>query len=371
MNHRGGWRWALIGLVALRLAAAAAPVEDEHRWSGPLRWLSAHPFDGIFLDQQPLDGALPRKPVFGFSISHFNTMSLSPNVLGTPAGQALQANSAAHQPQTLLNIPSLLATARATPGEFYYFADTETTRLDFRYTRPVGRQWGWQAEVPVWGHVGGFFDETIEGFHDVFNFPKLNRDLAPHNRVQLVVAHGNDSRAYTGPFEPSLGDIVIRGFHAPLLESPSCPALMLSASVKLPTGPASRFLGSGRWDWGGAVHVAKSLGDFRVNTTVGHTWHGGWSGLPSISTHPTWDVLFGGEYRISNKWTTTMQFAWREHTLKAAAPGLFATPAWTMGVGFSCRAEKSLWLDGAFLENLSAKSRSYDVGLQYQMRWLQ
>ncbi|NUQ01959.1 MAG: DUF3187 family protein [Armatimonadetes bacterium] len=189
-------RWIVLPLL-LALSSTRA---DDWRWAGPLRYPSAHPFQSIFLETPALDPVLPAKGTLDLRLGHYNTQTVSTNTYFTPAGQALLLNTAQGRPQTPLAAASLAATARTRPDQTYLFADTETTRLDLTWLQPLAPGWGVQVEVPFLGHHGGVFDPVIEGFHGAFNFPTLGRNDAPHNRTQLFVARGDDSRFYDGPF---------------------------------------------------------------------------------------------------------------------------------------------------------------------------
>jgi len=361
-------RGTLVIIGLLCAAAVAEPEVDIRPWAGPLRWPNAHPFQAIFLDQPALDAVLPPEPEWDLRLTHFNTMAYSRNVDTTPAGQALILNATTGAPQTPLDAASLAASAAARPGETFLFADTETTRLDVSYLHPFGNQWAVGVEVPIIGHHGGVFDKVIEGFHGAFNFPNLGRNRAPVDRVQLFAGRGTQSRYYDGPWEPALGDIVIRGFHAPVSEGPEQPAVALTGAIKLPTGPASRFMGSGSPDWGIGLSMAKALGDFRLTFTGGHTWHGRWAGLGSVPIDNTFDAQFGAEYRINDFWSCSAGFQIQEHPLAHAEPSSFGRTSYGVGVGFSHRAG-GMVMEGGFFENLTEDQNSYDAGLMLRLNW--
>lgn len=356
-------------MTALWLALVVAVPGDGWQWSGPPRYGNAHPFSAIFLATPALDPVLPGGPTWDFGWSHFSTMALSPNVLRTGPGLELLANQAAGRPQTTLDVATLSLIARATPDETYLFADTETSRLDIRYLHPFDPRWGLEVEVPIVGHFGGWFDEVIETFHGAFNFPDLNRGLAPHGQTQLFAARGGQSRSFDGLWSPSLGDIVLRGIHAPVPEGPENPAVALSASLKLPTGPPSRFAGSGSFDFGLAWHLAKRFGDVRLYVSGGHVWHGKWAGLRDVPIANTFDLHLGGEIRFSRQWSAGAQLSRLEQALARANPDTFGRPAYNLAAGFTWQPDQRVHLGFWFLENLTEDNNSYDVGVQSSLRW--
>ncbi len=355
------------GIALLLWLSAAASAED--RFGGPLRFVDAHPFHAVFLDVPALDAALPDGPTVDLRLSQWNTLAIAPSVLASPAGALLQNNLANNRPQQELSAPLLAAWAAANPGQTFLFADTETTRLDLTWLQPIDRRWGFQLDLPLLGHHGGVFDDVIAGFHQMFNYPDLGRPYAPVNRTQLMVASGAETRFHGGPFAPSLGDIVVTGLHAPVRENARDPAVMLSAAVKLPTGAASRFAGSGSWDWSLGLHLARTWGDFRGTFSGGHAWHGPWRGLRSVPIRNTFDAQLGLEWSISDNWAVVAQVARREQALATADRRTFGRPAYNLGTGFRWRPRATWLMEGGFFENLTEDQNSYDVGIQYRVRW--
>lgn len=356
----------LAGLIAVPLAGA----EDGWPAGGPLRFPNSHPLRAIFLETLPFDGQLPAKPTFELETYHFNTWTFADALTAYPEGARYLAALGPGEPRHQLN-PAALAAQVAAGGarDGVFVVDTESTRLDFVYTQPFGRRWGLQLDVPLWGHHGGFFDPVIETFHSWFGYPADNRPQVGRNRTQVFYARGAESRSYDGPFEPALGDIVLRGFHVPLEETAEHPAVALSAALKAPVGPASRFLGSGRWDVNAAVHARRTIGDFRLYGTVGHTWHGGWSGLPRTPTDNTWDLHLGVSWQFADGWAFDVGAARQEFALATALPAELGKAAWIIGGGVRRRLDARWTLEGAFFENITEHKNTYDSGISLKLRW--
>lgn len=356
-------------MIALLWALVIAAPGDGWRWSGPPRYPNAHPFSAIFLGTPSLDPVLPEAPTWSFQWSHFSTLAISPNVLKTGPGQELVANRRTGSPQTPLDTAALAAIAAGQPSETFLFADTETSRLDIRYLMPLGPRWAVEFEVPVVGHLGGWFDGLIEGFHGAFNFPDLNRGLTPADRTQLFAARGDQVRVFDGPYTPSLGDSLVRGLYAPVDEGRRRPAVALSASLKLPTGTPSRVTGSGSFDFGVGWHLAKRFGDVRLYAGGGHVWHGRWAGLSDVPIANTFDLHLGTEIKFSRQWSAGLHVARLEQALARASSATFGRPAYNLAGGFSWRPEQRLQLDFWFFENLTEANNAYDVGIQSTLRW--
>ncbi len=160
--------------------------------------------------------------------------------------------------------------------------DGESERLDFTVRHGLAPHWEIGANVPFVRHSGGYLDNLIIDWHDLFDLPQNGRDLAPDDRIAI---------GYVGPLGQvgvfddvsGIGDVQI--FAARELG----PTTALRGHIKVPTGDADELLGSGgvdvgvslghegsiseRWLWGANVGVnflsdADVLGD-HVRPVVG------------------------------------------------------------------------------------------------------
>jgi hypothetical protein len=377
--------WVTHLLLALLLADPATPAPDktiapppktavpvkpkaERSWadSGPVALMNGNPVHAVFLDQPLVDPALPQRGRLEFRITEFSTCTHSSNFLGTPAGATLNANYLGHKPQTLLDHASLAATAAATSGQVYMFLDTETSRLDLDGTYPFGRHWGVNLDVPVMGHSGGAFDWFIRAYHQTLGFPDLGRGLAPMSRSQLFIASGSQSRFFDGSSAPELGDIVLRGLYAPLLESRHSPAALIHADIKLPSGCPSHFMGSGAMEYGLGVSLAKGVGQWRFYTGLGYTIHNHWAGLGNIPVTNTLDGHFGIEWRSSKRWSLQAQMTRQEQALAPAKPSDVGEAAYLVGTTMRYRVSDRLSWEFGLLEDLKYES-AMDAALQFRI----
>jgi len=126
--------------------------------------------------------------------------------------------------------------------------DYEITRLE-----ATGR-WGWRNREELWAQAalmnrgGGFLDPWITGWHrDVLGWTDPNRDAAKNGEVVLQQDGRYSKRSAWGISDVTLGWTRSLG-----------PTTSVSAAVKLPTGSASDFLGSGNVDLGVSIdHLHK------------------------------------------------------------------------------------------------------------------
>jgi len=118
------------------------------------------------------------------------------------------------------------------------YEDYEAIRLSWIRTQPWGKGADWWFEVPIMSRNGGVLDGLIDLFHNSFLGNRhQERDAAPKNRHVMRLPGSN--------FGPGLGvgDI---SFGASRKLGPNTVG---RAAMKIPTGNASKLLGSGGFDF--------------------------------------------------------------------------------------------------------------------------
>jgi len=137
--------------------------------------------------------------------------------------------------------------------------------LDMELFRPAfSLAWGflpdWEVglELPFLHFEGGFLDQFIQDFHDVFGLPNAGREFVPNGRFSYVFRQNGTSLYEVGtvPFRPS--DLVLHVKRNLLVETRAAPAVAGTFYLKLPTGSPSHGTGSGMPDMGFQVAVEKN-----------------------------------------------------------------------------------------------------------------
>lgn len=139
---------------------------------------------------------------------------------------------------------------RASKGALQVEEDGETTRIAWvrRNALGDGTEWGW--ELPVLSRGGGFLDPVIDWWHaNVLHWSNPERDATPFGRSEVRLPGSPQFGSAAG-----LGDVSVFGARS------IGPNVVLRCALKLPTGDASRLLGSGGVDAGAMVDARRPLG---------------------------------------------------------------------------------------------------------------
>lgn len=243
--------------------------------------------------------------------------------------------------------------------------DGEGERITLALRYGVGRDLELGVDLPFVAYNGGMFDGFIEDWHEFFGLPQGDRPDAPKGRLHFDYTKDGQERLRMDDSTFRLGDVrVSSGWQLYHDGSANPAALVLRASLKLPTGSSSRLTGSGSTDlalwvtgssdyllpdsWGHATLFAAAGGmamtDGRVlkeqrENLVGFGSMGfGWSPADTFAlkvqlsghsafyngsefselTAPAMQLLFGGTLAFSPR--TTLDVALSEDVIVGASP---------------------------------------------------
>jgi len=349
--------------LLLNLALAGATPPNAADLGGPLRLRNEFPFAAIFMSTPPLDARIPARRRLDVELTVANTYATPSRTTYSPAGLAWQASPT----PTTIDQASLAATALADATHNYYLADVETTRLDLRFTQPLGRRGLFEVELPVKMHSSGFLDPVIDGWHGLFGFDPAARPNSPDNAQQVFFARGGDVLALGGQSGPALGDLTVRGLAQLSPVSRGWPAVAVSAAAKLPTGAASRLMGSGGLDVGAGLHLTHEAGPVTLHGTAGLNHHSAWRGMASVPVGDSLDLHGGLELRLSRRWSALAQLSlYGSPFVDSDTKGIgSAASCYGLGARYNTGACQ---LEAGWVENIVRSNSSHDFGLYAKAR---
>lgn len=355
----GASRWLTLVLLGLSSAWCAADAD----WNGPLRLRNEHPFVTLFAATPPLDARVPTRPRLEFDGAFANTYTYNNTAANSPPGQLY-----VKAPKPIrFDLAALAAQAPGHPSKTYYVADTETTRLLVRYTRPTTRRSAFEVEVPLFMDSGGWLDDLIGGFHRMFGMNPVGRQHAVSGQSQLLYAHGRNVLLVNGQRGPQLGDVTLRELVNLVPGNRRRPWVSVSAAVKVPTGAPSQLGGSGCWDATLGLHLTGEVGRLTTYGTLGWDWHGGWRGMSDVGLRNPLDLHLGADYRLTRDWSLVTAFSFTGAALKVNESGSLGRPASTTALAARRRFGANS-LEFGYLENIVNNENAHDFGLYSKWR---
>jgi hypothetical protein len=178
----------------------------------------------------------------------FNVRNQNPSILvyGLPGCSSTDLLSVGESSLQLRFDASNHSKSSDTPQERITL-DGETYRMAMIYSRGFGNGWQAGVELPVIAHRPGIMDNFIESWHNTFGLSNGNRASWPKNRLLFRYSRNGLVEAELTEGSTGVGDLQL-WIARKLLVSEEGGQVALHASLKLPTGDAERFQGSGSND---------------------------------------------------------------------------------------------------------------------------
>jgi hypothetical protein len=127
--------------------------------------------------------------------------------------------------------------------------DGETYRTNFNLRYGINGRFEMGLDITCIGHTGGYLDNFINNFHDIFDLPDDGRSEAPLNRLVYSYERNGIRLVNLTDSANGLGDLRLNAAWQLYRETGSRPeAMALRLSLKLPTGDSDKLLGSGGID---------------------------------------------------------------------------------------------------------------------------
>jgi hypothetical protein len=148
-----------------------------------------------------------------------------------------------------------------------------------------------------WRHIGaGSLDSFIDNWHDFFGLPEGARPVLPNDEMHIYYGTLADSILETHESHSGIGDLTLgAGYELTQSMNGSATAWL---TVKLPSGSADDFTGSGGTDATFAIAGERRLGERWMSYgQVGVTRLGDSELLPTLQEDWVWSALAGIGWR--------------------------------------------------------------------------
>jgi hypothetical protein len=176
----------------------------------------------------------------------FPTRDLNPLLAGYGLPSALPARVArdSWSLATDINWASTSLVQRA--GSEHLIVDAETREARLTIGRSGSSGFAAQLELPYRYTGGGVLDDAIDSWHDFFSLPEGARSTMPTDRMRIVYQRAGATLLDVNSSASGLGDASLDFGYS--LRSTGATAAAAWLSIKVPTGDADRFTGSGATD---------------------------------------------------------------------------------------------------------------------------
>jgi hypothetical protein len=181
--------------------------------------------------------------------------------------------------------------------------DAETRELRMSLGRGFGNGYAVRIDVPYRQTTGGSLDNFIDEWHDIFGLPEGARPSLPRDALQITYDRDGRRLIDERASQSGIGDISLQ-LGKRFGTSPFAGWI----TVKLPTGNADTFTGSGSVDVGAALAFEHSFGDrYGVYAQLAGTWLGDTDRLRQQQENLVWSGVLGVHARVFKNLTLTAQ----------------------------------------------------------------
>jgi hypothetical protein len=233
-------------------------------------------------------------------------------------------------------------------------AETREARMTLGRSWPSG--FAAQLQIPYRYTGGGVLDSFIDSWHDIFGLPEGTRALSPKDRMRIAYGSGNTVLFDERSSQSGLGDISLDFGRS--LSATSSTAIAAWLSIKLPSGDADKFTGSGTTDVSLALAGEHRLGRaWSVFGQAGVAWLGEGERLADRQRDFGWSALAGIGWQVSQGLQLKAQLD--AHSAVFDDPDLdFLGEAFVLSVGGDYRFASGWQLDVAVSEDIAVESAS-------------
>jgi hypothetical protein len=235
--------------------------------------------------------------------------------------------------------------------------DAETREARLTLQRALTDGFAVQLQIPYRYTGAGTLDGFIDSWHETFGLPEGERAELPKDRFQIGYARSGRALFDTTTAGEGLADIEASIGYA-LVANPQS-ALTAWLGIKLPTGDADKFTGSGATDVTLLIAGERRLADrWSAFGQAGATWLGDGDLLTQQQKSVVWSGLAGISWQAWRGLSLTLQFD--AHTAAFDSGLKFLSDSVLLTVGGDYRFASGWQLDVGVSEDIAVE-RSPDV----------
>ncbi|NOS80266.1 MAG: DUF3187 family protein [Nitrospira sp.] len=227
----------------------------------------------------------------------------------------------------------------------------ETMRSGMFLRYGMAERWELSLEVPVLYRSRGFMEGAIKAVEGATSGVAPDRTELEQVSYVFNLSRGGRTIASGREGVVGLGDSTVTSKYQLLLETAWMPAVSVRTALKLPTGNAGQYYGSGNPDMGFGLAVEKGFADrwmlyVNLNGVVPT------GRIAGLALNPTISSLIAVEYLWSENFSLTAHFNYYSSPFRGVGTRALDQAVTESVAGFSYRLTQHLLWQGYAVENL-------------------
>jgi hypothetical protein len=238
--------------------------------------------------------------------------------------------------------------------------DAETREFSIELSRALGKGFALRLALPYRHTSAGTLDGFIDSWHDFFSLPEGARPALPRDSLSIAYARDGQWLIDERSSHEGIGDVSMQ-----LGKQLGAAPITAWVGLKLPTGDAQEFTGSGSVDVTLALAAERAFGGrYAAFAQVAATYLSEGERMPSLQKDFAWSALAGMSARLFDRVTVTAQVG--AHTAVFDSAADFLSDAVTLTVGGTYRIARSWDLSFAVTEDIAVETAP-DVVFIFQL----
>jgi hypothetical protein len=227
----------------------------------------------------------------------------------------------------------------------------ETLRSGMFLRYGVAERWELSLEVPVLYRSRGFMEGAIKAVEGATSGVAPDRTELEQVSYVFNLSRGGRTIASGREGVVGLGDSTVTSKYQLLLETASMPAVSVRTALKLPTGNAGHYYGSGNPDMGFGLAAEKGFADrWMIYVNLNGVVPTG--RIAGLALNPTISSLIALEYLWSENFSLTAHFNYYSSPFRGVGTRALDQAVTESVAGFSYRLTQHLLWQGYAVENL-------------------
>lgn len=254
------------------------------------------------------------------------------------------------------------------PQDTAWFLDAEVLRSALSGRVGLGSSLFLSAEIPWISHDAFTADRVIDTFHRAFGLGQAGRTDFPTGRfVAMFQAPDGPMRFDNRMPKPGIGDVSASLSWRPA-PMPGGGTLGVDVAVKAPTGAAVDYNGSGSWDAGVLVFLARTGRLWRFDAEAGIVFPGRWRGTLPFSVAPFGRAFLSAARRCGARSLIGASVTYEQSPFRREALGPVSSAGMEVALGFERALARDMAVRLTVTEHMSALGDRADVGAALGMR---
>jgi hypothetical protein len=272
-----------------------------------------------------------------------------------PAGTSFRADEAAR-------------IHRDFPEETAWFLDADVLRSAFAGRIGLGASLSLCAEIPWISHDAFTADRLIASFHRAFGIDQAGRTDFAAGRFVVMLQPSNGAMQFDNRMpEPGVGDVSASLSWRPAPVSGGM-TFGVDVAVKAPTGKAADYNGSGSWDAGALVFVARTGRLWLFDAEAGIVFPGPWSGTLRLSVAPFGRVFLSATRRLGSRTRVGTSITYEQSPFRRGALGEVSKAGMEVAIGLERDLSRNTAVRLTVTEHIATLGDRADVGAALGMR---